>query len=113
MNTLFDPIISDLEVMRDNYNAWGRGYEEIIFPVRQLIPANVNHAQEIDARTADDLRKLNNAIARFRQCTVEYSVNKYRPQNSEDYTRRRSQMVETARDLRWIMGHIDPALDPR
>jgi hypothetical protein len=71
---------------------------------------NVNHYPEFPAREADDLRKLAHQYLHFRQAVCEYALNrnkKYDPEDPDRFKRLRKQMIETARDMRFTMGHID------
>lgn len=69
-----------------------------------------NHMREMPAREADDLRKMSHHFLAFRQAVCEFASTKYTSYDPEDpqrFKRLRSQMVETARDLTYTMGHID------
>lgn len=71
---------------------------------------NVNHYPEFPAREADDLRKLAHHYLQFRQAVCEFALQRnlrYDPQDPDRFKRLRSQMVETARDMRFTMSHID------
>lgn len=116
MGTQISYAITALETERDN--AFARGENGHVSEERagQLLhrgfdmSGGVMHDPHIDARMGDDLRKLSVATARFRQACVEFSVNRYAkhdPNDPQRWQRLHRQMVETARDMRSIMSHID------
>lgn len=70
-----------------------------------------NHAREIGAREADDLRKLIHATRSFRQAVVESATTRYLPYDPEDKDRARrvrKQLIETGRDIVFTISHIEP-----
>jgi len=111
-----DKLIDALQTMRDNQVA----ADLIVRPddVKRMVEANSfnrNHVGEIDARMADDLRKLSRATMQFRQACVEYSVNKYKPYDPHDpdrFRRLRKQMIETGNDITGVLSHIEPDIRP-
>lgn len=106
-----DKVIAALEIYRDNGADW------VVVPVGEMkidgsvFHENRNHDQAIDAHMADDLRKLSNTTAAFRQACVEFSRQryaKYDPEDPDRFRRLRKQVIETGRDIRLLLGHIEP-----
>lgn len=92
-------------------NWLGERFSAVSLAKRDHASTPPSHYPEIDAREADDLRKLERSTAQFRASVVEWSTQRHKQKTSEESRRLVSQMVETARDMRQTMGHIYPDCD--
>jgi hypothetical protein len=105
-------LIINLEVYRDNAIARGDfpvASGELADAVRKLTGQNPIHDRAIDARMADDLRKLAHFTASFRKACVEFSINRYRaydPNDPDRFRRLYMQGRETGLDIMQTIRHM-------
>ena len=123
-------LIEDLEIIRDNY-ATGNvpvqidlraadnqiitgisgGCGNVVATVRisTTSRSRPNHTPEIDARMADDLRKMSHFMSYFRTAASHFSQESRKPYDREDpdrFKRLRSSFIETWKDVRMTAQHM-------